>query len=395
MKNEVNIIAAFALFVLLVACDKKDEGDDGVDPSPSLTPVLPATPFNYSDLDLPDHFDSNGIIGGFVTLSATENSPPDNPVTDDGATLGRVLFYDKQLSQNGTISCASCHRQEHGFSDPDVFSVGFLGEVTPRHSMGLTNAAYYSRGRFFWDERAETLEDQVLMPIQDPIEMGMTLEELEQRVQSLSYYHTLFEDAFGDGVINRERISRALAQFVRSMVSYQAPYDIGRAQVSSPYDGFPNFTESENLGKTLFMTPVSTGGLGCTDCHSTEGFVNIISGPTSNGLDSIQDADDLGYYAVSGVDTDLNTFKAPSLKNVAVRPPYMHDGRFASLEEVIEHYDSGINFHPSIPFTLIDSESNPVQFDLRPEKKQALLDFLHTLTDQPMLVDEKFSDPFE
>ncbi len=383
-----------AVVVLIFGCSKDSE-ENVQDCGSTVSLVLPAETFSYSLSELPSHFRDDFIIGGFQTLAETYNAPPDNPVTNEGATLGRVLFYDKNLSINRTIACASCHQQEYGFSDPAVFSEGFDGGLTVRHSMGLANAGYYSRGRFFWDERAATLEEQVLMPIQDPVEMGMSLNDVVARIAAEEFYPPLFQDAFGSTEVSSDKISRALAQFVRSMVSYQAKYDIGRGMVQSPYDDFPNYTQSENTGKRLFITPVPLGGLGCTDCHSTEGFVNIISGPTSNGLDSIQDASDFGYYAVEQNPSNMNTFKVPSLKNVAIRPPYMHDGRFSTLEEVIEHYDSGINYHPAIPFTLIDSDNQPIAMGLRDDEKLALIDFLHTLTDEPMLVDEKFSDPFK
>lgn len=384
-----------ACILLLNACAKENKESETVSESYS-SPVLPEIPFDYElSGGLPAHFTADDIIGGFQTLAETYNAPAHNPVTNEGATLGRVIFYDKNLSADRSISCASCHQQEFGFSDPAVFSEGFDGGLTGRHSMGLANAAYYSRGRFFWDERAATLEEQVLMPIQDPVEMGMSLDELVARLSALDYYPELFEDAFGSPELDSERIALALAQFVRSMVSYESAYDLGRAQVASPYDDFPNFSASENLGKRLFITPVVLGGLGCTDCHSTEGFVNIISGPTANGIDSLQDATDPGYFSVSQNPQDRNTFKVPSLKNVAIRPPYMHDGRFSTLEEVIAHYDHGVNYHPAIPFTLIDADNQPVTLDLRDDEKQGLIDFLHTLTDEPMLTDEKFSDPFE
>jgi cytochrome c peroxidase len=358
-------------------------------------PNLPETPYNYSEIDFPGHFYTNGFIGTFQTsLNLVDNTPEDNQVTDEGATLGRVLFYDKNLSKNRTISCASCHQQAHGFSDPDVFSIGFEGGATGRHSMGLTNAAYYGRGNFFWDERASSLEEQVLMPIQDQIEMGLTLDTLIQRVNQLPYYASLFEASFGDPIADSETIAKALAQFVRSMVSYRSKYDEGRALVESQYDLFPNFTELENLGKNIFLGPMDQGGKGCIDCHSTEGFVNISVGPLSNGLDARVDALDLGHFGVTGDLNHLNTFKTPSLKNIAVRAPFMHDGRFATLEEVIEHYNSGIQDHPNLNFSLLDENGDPVQMNMTEEEKLALKLFMETLTDEPMLMDVKFSDPF-
>src|SRR6185295_14903648 len=169
-----------------------------------------------------------------------DNTPQNNPVTDAGATLGRVLFYDKRLSTNGTVSCSSCHQPQHGFSDPRKFSVGFNGGLTGRNSMGLNNARYYARGHFFWDERAATLEDQVLQPIQNSVEMGMTLPALVTRLSAEPFYTNLFANAFGTPVVDTNRISRALAQFVRSMVSTRSKYDAGVPV------GFTNFTAQES-----------------------------------------------------------------------------------------------------------------------------------------------------
>jgi hypothetical protein len=193
---------------------------------------LPWPPYDY-DPTLPDHWQTAGV-------GQLDNTPPDNPTTDAGATLGRVLFHDVTLSANETIACASCHMQATGFSDPAQFSEGFEGGLTGRNSMGINDGRFYANGHFFWDERADTLEDQVLMPIQNEVEMGLTLEELVARVQAQPYYPVLFQHAFGDATIDSDRISRALAQYVRSIVSYRAPYDEGIAAAGNPGADFPN-----------------------------------------------------------------------------------------------------------------------------------------------------------
>ena len=204
---------------------------------------LPAKPYNHAVIaDLPGYFKTNGPGPLPTSVNGLDNAPLDNPVTDYGATLGRVLFYDKKLSANGRIACASCHAPATGFSDPEVLSKGFDNGLTRRHSMTLINARFYQRGRFFWDDRAATLEQQVLMPFQDPVEMGLTLAQLEAIVREQPYYPPLFKDAFGDETVSAERISRALAQFVRSIVSYKSRYDVGRAQVANINAPFPNFT---------------------------------------------------------------------------------------------------------------------------------------------------------
>lgn len=348
--------------------------------------TLPSTPFNYAVIETPAHFDVESE--GFhqqQPLSSTDNTPADNPVTDAGATLGRVLFYDKNLSANRTTACASCHKAEQGFSDDRVLSVGFEGGNTGRHSMGLVNARYYGGGQFFWDQRAATLEDQVLMPFQDQVEMGMTLQTLVARVQGAPYYPELFTAAFGDTNVTSERISKALAQFVRSIVSTQSRYDEGRAQVNARSAAFPNFTASENLGKSLFINPPPRGGFGCFVCHQGEGMVPVVA--TSNGLDAT--VTDEGYGAVTGLPAHVGTFKVPSLRNIELTAPYMHDGRFATLDAVINHYSEGIQRSQNLSGPL------PVGgYQMTVEEKKALVAFLKTLTDREVIRDPKFSDPF-
>jgi cytochrome c peroxidase len=372
----------FAAALLLYACKKEE-----VIP-PTTNPVsqylnLPAEPFNYANPAIPAH-----IIND-PGLMAADNTPFTNPITDDGATLGRVLFYDKNLSKNKTIACASCHLQANGFSDFKVLSDGFAGGKTTRHSMGLTNARFYNNGRFFWDERAASLEAQVLLPMQDPVEMGMTLDSVVGRVANLPYYPTLFKNAFGTDAVTSDLISRALAQYVRSIMSYQSKYDAGRAQVANPGQPFPNYTAQENQGKNLFFNPVLGG---CAGCHGTEGF--IAPGPRNNGLDATNAAD-AGVAGITNNPAQAGLFKSPSLRNIALRAPYMHDGRFATLEEVINHYSTGIQNNPNLSAPLRQPDGTIKRMNFTPAETAALLAFLNTLTDQPLTNDERFTDPFK
>ena len=344
----------------------------------SSTLNLPINAFQYN-VSLPNHFLGNGTV-------QEDNTPNYNPITNQGATLGRVLFYDKQLSANNTVSCASCHSQENGFSDSNTLSIGFNGGLTGRNSMGLANARYYDNGRFFWDERATTLEEQVLMPIQDDVEMGLTLDELEIKLQDDDYYKVLFTRAFGDETITRNRISLALAQFVRSMVSYQSKYDVGLAQTNDPRRPFPNFTQSENLGKNLFFSNRTR----CSDCHDTNAFVGDQA--RNNGLDAV--LSDLGVGANTNNNNDRGEFKVPSLRNIQLTGPFMHDGRFATLAEVVEHYNSGIQNSPNLDNRLRVGGGNVRRLNLSNTEKQALIDFMLTLTDYTFINDEKFSNPF-
>ena len=381
-----NSLLLAALCLSLVACKKDHEVDttSGNTTTPTtldaLAPVLPATLFPYSTADYPQHYDGD-------LVDQQDNTPADNPITDAGATLGRVLFYDVQLSANRSLSCASCHVQENGFTDPNTFSIGFEGGLTGRNSMGLSNARYYENGHFFWDERAETLEDQVLMPIQDEVEMGMSLTALIARLDSIDYYPELFTDAFGDPTINTDRVSKALAQFVRTLVSYESKFDeaLGSIQgVPAADEVFPNFTDQENAGFALFNDN------GCAACHGTPAHTG--GAAVNNGLDAT--TTDLGLAGVTGLATDEGKMKVPSLRNIAVTGPFMHDGRFETLLDVVEHYNSGVQNHPNLDPRLRQGPNLPQQLNLTEDEKLALVAFLGTLTDETFLTAEQFSNPF-
>lgn len=321
---------------------------------------------------------------------ATDNEPSNNQVSDAGASLGRVLFYDVALSVNRTISCASCHLQSFGFTDTARFSLGFEGLRTPMHSMRLGNGRFYAPGLQFWNRRSISIEDQSTQPIQDHIEMGFDsahggMPALIARMEQLPYYPELFTWAFGDATINEERMQKALAQFVRSLVSVHSKFDDGYAQTFDPsipgyglLQDFPNFTEQENQGKLLFMTPARLGGAGCNDCHQAPAFT--MDGPVlSNGVNA----------------GETTVFKSPSLKNVALSGPYMHGGQIATLMGVIEHYNSGVLDGPALDPLLRDPATNgPLRLNLSNRQKNALLAFLLTLDDPSLTTDPRFSDPF-
>lgn len=345
---------------------------------------LPITPYEYN-VPLPNFYANN--------VANIDNSPITNPISNNGATLGRVLFYDKNLSLNRTVSCASCHKQSEGFSDSRTLSIGFNGGTTDRHGMTILNARYYQRGRFFWDERAVTLEDQVLQPLQNTVEMGLTAAQISERVTEQPYYNQLFINAFGDNTISNDRISKALAQFVRSIVSYQSKYDTGRATVNNPNQAFSNFTIQENQGKQLFFTPIPQGGGGCGGCHGTEAFVS--TRPENNGIDAISTTD-LGVGGASSPIRQnlVGTFKNSSIRNIELSAPYMHDGRFATLEQVVEHYNSGIQAHPNLSGILKDANGDPVKLNFSAAQKNALVAFMKTLTDNSVATEVRWSNPF-
>jgi len=339
---------------------------------------------NYENIIFPEYYDD-------ALFTTTDNTPLDNEISDEGATLGRVLFFDKSLSINDTISCSSCHKQELGFTDEAQFSVGFSGEeFTSAHSMRLANAMFYAEEKMFWNKRATSIEDQSTQPIKDHIEMGFDeghggIGALIEKMRLLPYYPILFKVAFGSALIAEDRIQRALAQYVRSLVSISSRWDEGYAQSYDSldankglFDDVPGFTAEENLGKNLFMKTQAQGGLGCAVCHVPPTF-SLADGAKSNGLDP-------GESVI---------FKAASLKNVALSGPYMHDGRFSTLEEVIEHYNTGIQAGAALDSALEDEFGGPIQLNLTEEQKAALLSFLQALTDNDLIIDPRYSDPFK
>jgi len=404
MKKMICSTVSISILTILTACGGSSENDIQIVEQPQIpisaeTPMsgatlnLPATAFDYATLNLPEHFTFDMPGQPLPTsVNGLDNTPSGNPVTNDGATLGRVLFYDKKLSANETVACASCHIQALGFSDDATFSLGFEGGRTERHSMTLINARYYQRGRFFWDERAATLEEQVLMPFLDPVEMGVTLDQLIAAVNAQDYYPDLFNNAFGSSEVTSTKIAQALAQFVRSIVSYSSKYDEGRAMANLPGDNFVNFSAEENLGKSLFFRTIPNGGGACFGCHTTEAFVSANPGPQNNGLDIV--TTDEGAGAVFNNPIFEGRFKTTSLRNIELTSPYMHDGRFSTLEEVVEHYNSGIQAHPTLSPALTDADGNPVRLNFTNTEKASLVAFLRTLTDESIANEEKWSDPF-
>ena len=362
---------------------------------PEVTQVLnlPSTPFAYSSVVLPAHFRTAAVQG-------LDNTPADNRITDAGATLGRVLFYDRNLSANRTVACASCHQQARAFSDGVAFSTGFAGGHTARNSMQVTDARFYRNGRFFWDERAATLEAQVLQPILNATEMGLTLPEIVTRVSAQPYYAPLFQRAFGDGAVTTDRIARALAQFSRSLVSYRSRYDQGLAATGDVNLAFPNFTAQENQGKQLFMTRA-----GCAGCHMfnpgppapgprPNQAIFFVDRATNNGLDATTAGIDNGVGDQTQLARDDGRFKSPSLRNVALTAPYTHDGRLPTLEAVVEHYRRGVQPHPNLDPRLRNPDGSPRRLQVTDAEAASLVAFMRTLSDPALTTDPWFADPF-
>ncbi len=340
MKQLVFIIFGI---VLIMACQPSEE--------PSVTEVEALV------LDVYDYFEEE--IPYSITRYQIENNH------DKIAALGRILFYDNRLSQNNSISCANCHKQQIAFSDEKQFSIGLKNYETTRNTLSLTNNAYHVS--HFWEGHSGRIEDHVLNPISNHIEMGMRdVDDLVVKLSEIDDYNSLFNEVF-DEDISEDLLNQSLTTFIASLISYNSKFDKGKIT------GFTNFTANELAGKDLFF-----GKAKCSHCHNGDHF-NARWRKTANiGLDH--------NYVDQGAGD--GHFKVPSLRNIAITSPYMHDGRFARLDEVVEHYVSGIKDHPELDWTL----SNKIE--LSESEKELLIDFLHTLTDYEMLSDPKFSNPF-
>ena len=359
-------------------------------PTTSATPPPPAVSgvvdFTTIDVNRLDNY-ANPVLPAYYdnTVAALDNTPNNNATSDRIATLGRVLFYDKRLSVNDTTSCAACHQQASGFDDPKRFSTGFSGTAfTSAHAMRLGNVKYYRPGTMFWDKRAASLELQVSQPITHPIEMGFDsahggIGALLTKMAATTYYPDLFTLAFGNSAITEARIQQALGQFTRSMISSVSRWDTAYAQVFSPTGpnrnlnvSLPGFTASEDLGRQLYMTGPGQGGAGCAACHQPPTF-GLAANSLSNGLDA----------------NETIIFKSPSLKNVGLSKAFMHDGRFSTLEQVVEHYNSGIQNGPALDNRLKTPGGAPQRLNLTVAEKGALVAFLLTLTDNNLTNDAK------
>lgn len=365
-----------AAFALTVAACTKERNTDGLEYQYQSDVLrLPSQAYNYANPSLPSHMsDLKSRLGA--------------KVTNDGATLGRVLFYDPKLSLTNNTACASCHLQEKGFADPVAFSKGFDGRFTSRNASSIVNTLEHNM--FFWDGRETDIKSMVLRPIENHIEMGMdNFKALEKKLGSLDYYKPLFKNAFGSEAVTEERIAEALSQFLNSMVSGNSKFD-----ESSPNGWGSNvptvFDPGEQRGLDLFFNKAR-----CATCHNPS--ANLFFGGQEQvaniGLDL--DPKDLGMGADDP--SKAGMFKIPSLRNVALTGPYMHDGRFKTLEEVVEHYNSNIQPVANLHWGLQDGTGTgqPIKLGLTEAEKADLVSFLHTLTDEQFVKDDRFSNPFK
>jgi cytochrome c peroxidase len=361
---KIKYLAIFFLAaVLLVACNKDDDN--------TKEPItIDETPYVLEFGALP-----------------TPDLPADNPLTVQGVQLGRMLFYEKMLSKDGSQACADCHRQLDGFSDTTRFSIGVEMMPGKRQAMPVFNMAWHSN-EFFWDGRAHLLRDQALKPIQDPLEMNETLENVVAKLSDTETYRDQFTRAFGSDEITSEKMALAMEQFMLSIVSYDAKYDRYLA-------GVVELTESEERGRLLFETEYNPffpdqSGADCAHCHGGANFEN--DQYMNNGLDTDAEIADMGRETVTEDPADRAKFKVPSLRNVAVTPPYMHDGRFQTLEQVVNHYNEGIRESATTDVTLLNTKDTGLF--LTDQDKEDLINFLKTLTDDTFLNNEEYKSPF-
>ena len=391
------LIPSLLILTILNACNSNSTDNyQDADPYPNISTVFG----NTIELDnLPNYV--NQTVPNYIT----KNNSLGNSISNEIATLGRVLFYDVNLSVDNTVSCATCHQQSHGFSDTEVASNGVNGQ-TVRHSMRLINVQFSDEVKFFWDERAETLEAQTTMPIKDHGEMGfsgengdLSFEDLLEKLNGIGYYNELFTFAFGNSNITEDRIQQALSQFVRSIQSFDTKYDEGRAQAGNDGIPFSNFTMQENQGKNLFLAPPQFdgngsrigGGIGCAGCHTPPEF-SIEPNTLNNGI--------IGVIS-STSDIDINNTKAPTLRELfsvdgSLNGPFMHTGAFVNLQQVMTHYDNIIVPHGN---TNIDPkllpQGNPQQLNLTTEEINSVIAFLRTLSGTDVYTNTKWSNPFE
>ncbi|WNJ18148.1 cytochrome c peroxidase [Pontibacter sp. G13] len=382
-------------------------------------------------IDLDNLFNyANQAIPSYITK---DNTPAHNPITDEGATLGRVLFYDKKLSIDNTVSCSNCHIQEYAFSDTNNVSIGINGNLTPRHSMRLVNARFGAEEKFRWDETAANLEDQMIIPIKQEAEMGYSgqngmpsFADLISKLDSTDYYPQLFTLAFGDAMITEERMARALAQFVRSIQSFDSKYDIGRAQVADDLTDFPNFTSDENDGKRLFIQDFQwvedtitvgdvpgdpggtfdvakriSGGFNCATCHMPPEFDidpnslnNAFVRPASNHPNE---------------PSWLDGTRSPTLRDliqadgVTLNGGMFHSGQAHFLQDIFGHYEfrrldtvDNTNLDPRL--TKISPTTGRrigLLMNSNPNERQKINAFLSTLTGTDVYTNEKWADPFD
>ncbi|MBE9663517.1 cytochrome-c peroxidase [Mucilaginibacter myungsuensis] len=313
--------------------------------------------------------------------------PDDNPTTKEGVYLGRMLFYETALSANNKISCGTCHQQALAFTDGKAFSTGVDGSLTSRSSMSLANMLW-SR-KLFWDGRSNALEGQAAIPMQNPHEMGQMMQTTVRKLSRKMPYPELFDKVFGkEEGINGVTIIKAIAQFERTLISANSKYDQYLQGKHKP-------TKQELQGLALFnnapQPAKSIRGANCSRCHG--GVKTYMELFHNNGLDTV--GKDAGIGSLTALATDQGRFKAPTLRNIALTAPYMHDGRFKNLDEVLDHYSDHIKTSAALSdiFRGASNRKDGTQLSLKADEKKAIIAFLSMLTDDTFIHDPRFSDP--
>lgn len=364
------------------------------------TPKLPSTLFDYSSGTIKGvSFDIKSMLqmnatnksGGFGNIFVDPTFGSTDPelmkaaelYSNASVQLGRVLFYDKKLSLNNTVSCGSCHHQSVGFSDAMAISVGFGGQKTERNSMAICNPIFFNN--MFWDSRAAGTLDLSTKPVFNHIEMGMESDAmLEQKLSAVAYYPELFAAAYGDSKVTRNRISMSISHFLSSMITGNSKFD----KVSA---GAQQYTALEQMGHDLFFSDRAR----CSRCHAGDNLSAPDMPGGAYGAPTVKGTANIGLerqYQDPGKEN--GNFRIPSLRNIELTGPYMHDGRFANLNQVIDHYSHGVQAHSHLDKNLKDNTGNPVKLNFSELEKDALIAFLRTLTDTKFISDPRFSDPF-
>lgn len=394
------------VIVIFFACQKKDFSVEqvGTDGYEELFDIDPEVFFNIQKnsytTELPEYLKVVGMR---------------NPALSNVMVgLGRVLFYDKNLSRDRSIACASCHQQKFAFSDNVAFSPGVEGRLSNRNAMPLGNvtsfAAHYSVinsqvPSLLWDCRATNISEQSPFAFMNPLEMDMPMPEVIARIKENPYYSFLWKEAFGDFDVTKAQVLTALNQFVGAIRSYNSPFDRAMTANAGDISGttdtivtqiyygtettiittLPFFSQSEFRGLRLFVD-------NCSKCHSPiRPFQEVFAACT--GLE--KEYKDQGLGSITGRASDNGVFKSPPLRNITLTAPYMHDGRFKTLEEVVEFYNSGIQDHPNLDPLLRDGKGAPKRLKLTAQQKTDLVTFMHMLTDESIKYDTRFSNPFK
>jgi cytochrome c peroxidase len=348
--------------------------------NPQGNPVLPSTPFDYKSK---------------------------HDVNSNYATLGRVLFYDKQLSVNNAVACGSCHKQESAFATNNRFDRGFDGQLLTRNSPSIQGFRGYKKTDdfpsvdnqekvlLFWDGRQSSLADMVLNPVLNHKEMSMPdFPTLTKKLSALPYYPQLFANAFGNSTITKERIALALEAFVCCLNTKPE----SKVEDEQPVPTLAEVRTQEDMGRFLFHNKYN-----CAECHDQKSPLAPPSGSYGNPVDptiamfniGLEEVPvDQGLGRLTGLPGDKGLFKVPTLQNISVTAPYMHDGRFATLDQVLDHYSHGIKSNPNLSAKFRNPDGTPKKLNISAAEKTAIIAFLNTLRDDDFLTSPMYSDPF-